>query len=249
MLLLWVHERGQRPGWLRRAALFGVGLALCGTILVITVLEKFREGGWITISVTSAFVALCFAIRAHYRAVGAKLAELDSSLADIPPEPNVVPAGPPDPAKQTAAVLVGSFGGLGVHTVLGVLATFPYHFENVLFLSIGVIDSGELKGERAVADVEARSVRCLEQYVEFARRLGFAAKGFHALGTDVVEEAEKLARRVCAEFPRTTFFSGQLVFQRETWYHRLLHNQTAYAIQRRLQWNGQAMVILPVRVR
>jgi hypothetical protein len=39
------------------------------------------------------------------------------------------------------------------------------------------------------------------------------------------------------------------VFQRETWYHRLLHNQTAYAIQRRLQWSGQAMVILPVRVR
>jgi hypothetical protein len=108
---------------------------------VITVLEKFREGGWITISVTSAFVALCFAIRAHYRAVGAKLAALDSSLADLPLDPDVVPAGPLDPAKQTAAVLVGSFGGLGVHTMLGVLATFPHHFQNIVFLSIGVIDS------------------------------------------------------------------------------------------------------------
>jgi hypothetical protein len=32
-------------------------------------------------------------------------------------------------------------------------------------------------------------------------------------------------------------------------YHAILHNQTAYAIQKRLQWEGLTMVILPVRVR
>jgi hypothetical protein len=39
------------------------------------------------------------------------------------------------------------------------------------------------------------------------------------------------------------------VFQRETWYGALLHNQTAYSLQRRLQWDGVPMVILPTRVR
>jgi len=50
-------------------------------------------------------------------------------------------------------------------------------------------------------------------------------------------------------FPRATFFAGQVVFQRERWYDAILHNQTAFAIQKRLQWAGMTMVILPVRVR
>jgi len=68
------------------------------------------------------------------------------------------------------------------------------------------------------------------------------------VGTEVVVEVDRLAREIAAEFPRTTFFSGQLIFRREAWYQRLLHNETAFSIQKRLQWRGQAMVILPVRV-
>jgi hypothetical protein len=68
------------------------------------------------------------------------------------------------------------------------------------------------------------------------------------VGTEPVE-AEGLCRRIAEEFSRATFFAGQLVFQREKWYQRILHNETAFAIQRRLQWDGLPMVILPVRVR
>jgi len=53
---------------------------------------------------------------------------------------------------------------------------------------------------------------------------------------------------VAQEFPRVTFFAGYILFQRERWYQRLLHNETAFAIQRRLQWAGMTMVILPARV-
>jgi len=54
---------------------------------------------------------------------------------------------------------------------------------------------------------------------------------------------------VAREFPRVTFFAGKMVFQRERWWQRLLHNETPVAIQKRLQWTGHAMVTLPVRVR
>ena len=40
----------------------------------------------------------------------------------------------------------------------------------------------------------------------------------------------------------------KLVFQRETWWNRVLHNETAFAIQRRLQWLGRPMLVMPVRV-
>jgi hypothetical protein len=63
-----------------------------------------------------------------------------------------------------------------------------------------------------------------------------------------VDEAERLCLDVAKEFPRITFFEGQLVFGRERWYQRILHNETAYAIQKRLQWAGKTVVILPARV-
>jgi hypothetical protein len=248
MLRLWWRSRRTRPGASRRVALFAFSLLLCATILVITVLEKFREGGWITLAGTGGLVALCFAIRAHYRTVGRKIAALDEVLVDIPGEPGAsVP--PLDPRAPTAAILVTSFGGLGIHTVLGILNTFPRTFKNLVFLSVAVIDSGEMKGEAAVPALRKRTEECLERYVEFANRLGLPATYRMAVGTEVVEEAQKLALEVGRDFPHSTFFSGKLIFRRESWYQRLLHNETAFAIQKRLQWQGQAMVILPVRVR
>jgi hypothetical protein len=40
-----------------------------------------------------------------------------------------------------------------------------------------------------------------------------------------------------------------MIFQRERWYHRLLHNETALAIEKRLRWAGITMMTLPIRVR
>ena len=64
-----------------------------------------------------------------------------------------------------------------------------------------------------------------------------------------MEEAEKLCLDAAREFPRITFFAGKMIFQRERWYDRLLHNETALALQKRLQWAGKTVVTLPVRVR
>ena len=38
-------------------------------ILGVTIYEKFLEGGWITLLVTSGLVLLCFVIKRHYRRV------------------------------------------------------------------------------------------------------------------------------------------------------------------------------------
>src|ERR1041385_4020138 len=75
------------------------------------------------------------------------------------------------------------------------------------------------------------------------------AEAFMSIGTDVVDELEHLCVEVKKRFPRAVFFAGQLVFQRDTWYQRLLHNETPYSLQRRLQWDGLPMVILRVQVK
>jgi amino acid transporter len=250
MALLWGRRRG-RPFFKRWTALFVGGFVLCATILVFTVYEKFFAGGWITLLVTGTMVLLCFAIRAHYQEVSKALSKLYSELGnlkDILP-PQVARPGEPDPDQPTAAVLVAGYGGLGIHTLLSIFRTFPEHFRSVIFLSVGVVDSGAFKGEEEVERLGVQTGETLQKYVELAHGLGIPSTSRKALGTDAVAEAEKLCLALVREFPRTTFFAGQVIFQRERWYQRLLHNETAYAIQKRLQWAGQTMVILPARVR
>jgi hypothetical protein len=186
-------------------------------------------------------------IRRHYRTVGEKLAQLDKVLGGIPTigQPNI---SAPDPAQGTAAVMVGSYGGLGIHTILNIFKSFPGYFKNLVFVSVGIVDSGAFKGEGEVENLRVRTEEQAKKYVALAQRLGFASTFRIALGTDPVDEAEKLCLALTTEFPRVVFFAGKVIFQKERWYNRLLHNQMAFLVQKRLHWRGIAMVILPVRV-
>lgn len=249
MLRATIRRRRERANWRARAALFGACFLFCATILAITVVEKFAEGGWITLTITAAVVALCYAIRAHYRSVGERLHQLYEELRAIPLpllDPNVDLSVDTD--KPTAVVLVAGFGGVGIHTFLNIFRTFPGHFKNVIFLSVGVIDSGESKGVDSVEALDVRTQAMLDQYVEMAHKLGIPAVSRYRTGTDAIHEAEALCRQVARDFPHVTFFAGKVVFSQERWYQALLHNETAFAIQKRLQWAGLTMAVLPAKV-
>jgi hypothetical protein len=250
MLRFWWSHRHVRAEWRPRLALFVAGFLLCLTILVITVFEKFAQGGWVTVVITSLVIAQCLVIRRHYLGVTSLTDRLYDTLADLPEPPTVaaLPARPLDPARPTAAVLVGSYGGVGIHTVLNVFRAFPGHFHNLVFLSVGVVDSGEFKGDHAVEDLQRRTEAMLERYLAFAAGLGVPATARYAIGTEAVAEAEALCRSVAREFPHAVFFAGKVIFRREKWYHRLLHNETALAIEKRLRWSGHTMVTLPIRI-
>lgn len=224
------------------------GSRLCATILVITTVEKFTEGGWLTLVITSLVIGLCYLIRSHYLRVRKGIAELDETLLDFPTS-GPVNTDPLNPNDSTAIQLVTSYNGFGIHTLLSVLTTFPETYKNIVFVSVAVIDSGSFKGVHEMEALEDSVREGLEKYVDLARRLGFAAEYRMATGIDVVETAIKLCREIAEEFPRSAVFSGQLTFRLEKFYHRLLHNETAFAIQRRLQWEGITTVILPIRVK
>jgi hypothetical protein len=145
-------------------------------------------------------------------------------------------------------VLVGAYGGVGIHTVLNIFRIFPGYFKGIVFLSVGVVDSGQFKGEHAVEELRARTEEMLEKYVALATKLGVAASSRMAIGTEAVAEAEQLCLATAREFPHVVFFAGKMIFQREKWYHRFLHNETALAVEKRLRWAGKTMMTLPVRV-
>jgi hypothetical protein len=125
---------------------------------------------------------------------------------------------------------------------------FPGHFKNFIFVSVGVIDSATMKGIAEVEEVRSRTAASLERYVKLAQQLGIAAGSRMSVGTEAVEEAEKICVEVAREFPHSVVFAGKLVFREERWFQRLLHNETAYVLQRRLQFAGLNAMVLPVRV-
>jgi len=245
MLRYWWRTPGE--GRRRGFAIHGVAFLLCSGILVGTVVEKGSEGGWVTIVVTGLLVGLAFVIRRHYRQVGDSLRRLDGILAAMPP-PSSAPHPVVDPKAPTAVLLVGGYGGLGVHALLTIQRIFPGHFKNFLFVSVGVIDSAAMKGVEEVDRVRLRTETSLQQYVDLAHRLKLAADYRLDVGTEAVAVAEQLSLAIGREFPRAVFFAGKLVFQRETIFQRLLHNETAYQLQRRLQFAGMNAMVLPVRV-
>ena len=247
MLRYWWTRAGE-AGRRRGLGIHGAAFLLCAGILAGTVYEKFGHGGWVTVAVTSAVVALCATIRRHYRGVVSHLRSLNSVLGALPSGRSSTPAGSLDRKATTAVLLVGGYGGLGVHSLLSIQRLFPRHFQNFVFLSVGVIDSATMKGVAEVDQVRARTEEGLARYVDLARRLGLAAGSRAAVGTEAVAEAERLCREVAREYPRAIFFAGKLVFERERWFQRLLHNETAYQLQRRLQLAGLNAMVLPVRV-
>lgn len=250
MVRFWIRERRTHPEWKRSLPIHLIGLGLCLSILSVVIYEKFGEGAWMTLVVTSGLIALCMLIRKHYRRVKGKMARLSEDLAMLEGirkrEPNLAAL---DRALPTAVLLASSYEGLGIHSLLTIFRVFPDTFRQVLFVSVAVIDSGNFKGRDEVEGLETKTKRDLDRYVDLARHMGLPAEGRMAVGIDPVLEAERLCAEIAREYPRAVFFAGKISFEREKWYQGLLHNETPHAIQRRLQWEGIPMVVLPVRVR
>jgi amino acid transporter len=245
MFKMWLRERGE--GRRRGLAVHGVALALCAGILTGIIYEKFALGGWVTIAVTGAVVWGCFVIRKHYQYVQHNLERLNTIMEALPSSA-VTKAPSIDRKKPTAVLLVGGYGGMGVHALLTIQKLFPGHFRNIIFVSIGVIDAATMKGVQEVDRLREQTKESLKNYVDLAHRFGLAAESRFAIGTDVLDEGEELCSAIAAEFPKALFFLGKLIFERERFYQRILHNETAYQLQRRLQFAGLNTMVLSVRV-
>jgi amino acid transporter len=245
----WWEVRHTEKLWLRRLFVNGLGLSFTGTILIVTIILKFAEGGWITVLVTSGFIVLCYGVRLHYDHVRRALKRLDDTLMNIPFQPdlkNPVPAK--NPAAPSAILIVRDFDGLAIHSLLSIGRLFPNHFKNLVFVSIAVIDSGRFKGLSEIESLRRMKEDDLKSFVDFANCLGWYAEYRYSLGIDLMEELEKLCKSVAKEFPRSMFFAGKLVFQEENFLTRLLHNHTPFTLEQRLQFEGLEMMILPIRV-
>jgi amino acid transporter len=247
LCIYWWRARGRDWRWVHRLAFSGLGLAVTSGILAVTVIEKFGEGGWVTVLITSLVITLCLAIHRHYDWVNDRLKEVDQVFSAAPcPKCEDPPALDPD--APTAVFVVGSSRGGGIHTLLWVQRLFPNHFRNFIFISAKAVDAQSYGGGEQSDRLRAALEGALAFYVNYCHANGLAATARFSLGTDRIDELVKLAEGVQKDFSNCVFFASKLVFRNENWATRLLHNQTALVLQRRLHLNGMQMFILPMQL-
>ncbi len=234
--------------WLQPLIVSGLGFIVTGSLLIGTVAFKFSQGGWATLLVTTLIALGCVAIRRHYVRTALSLNRLDDALTTVPLPRSEPTTAPMQRNAQTTILTVTNFGGLGIHSLLNQFRIFPNQFKQIVFVSVGAIDSGRFKGADEIEALRKSTEGELQKYVEFARKLGIPAEYRYSIGTDIVDELESLCLQASKDYPRSVTFGGQLVFQKEGAIVRWLHNQTCPALQRRLAFHGLPMVILPVRV-
>jgi amino acid transporter len=247
MSTYFIRNRKRETQWKKHLPVHMTGFLLCFTILIITCYEKFREGGWVTMMITFTFIVLCYLIRSHYHRVRDRVKQLDELLLNIETR-RKTNKNPVDPDKSTAIQLVNGYTGFGVHTFLSAIKNFPKMYENFIFVSVAVVDTGSFKGMEGIKNLEKSVEKDLKKYTQLARKLGYPADYRLATGTDVVETAADLCKSLKREFPKSTVFTGKLAFRRENLFHKLLHNQTAFSIQNKLHWDEITSVILPIRI-
>jgi amino acid transporter len=247
LCLYWWRHRKELEHWKRRFALSLVGFVICASILLVLVVEKFADGGWATAVIIAAIAGLCIYVRNHYRDTKAAIHSVDEVFANQPFGPHVGPVIP-DSEDQTAVFIVGTSRGGGLHALLWVQRLFPGHFKNFIFVNARTVDSHAYGGEGAVEQLRAEANATLKFFVDFCHSHGMASSAYLGFGTDVVNEVTKLCEDISTQYPNAIFFTSKLIFEHDNWFTRLLHNQAALAIQRRLHFDGLQMVILPMKV-
>ncbi len=243
-------QRRQRKHWHHLIIAF-CAMMVCGTILITTLIEKFSYGAWKTVLITGFVVCIGLLIRRHYDRVRARMAQIEEELGaamfsksskPLPEKPRM------DPRESTAVFLVGDSAASGMHTFLWVQRLFPGVFKNFVFASVGEIDTEEFSDETRWHALRRDTKTMLKQYIDFCTARGLPATYYHDYGTDVIETVTRLSERISADFPRSVFFAAKLIFEKENMMTQILHNQTAYMLQKKLHNKGQNLIIMPMKI-
>uniref|UniRef100_UPI003137E514 KUP/HAK/KT family potassium transporter n=1 Tax=Ferrovibrio terrae TaxID=2594003 RepID=UPI003137E514 len=242
----WLTHRETR-GWVFGLAQSLLGFIVTFGILLVTLVEKFADGAWFTVLATGFVFLVGLGIKRHYDSVNRQLAEADALFGNgqsVAPQPELVP----DPKARTAALFLGSRDGVAMHTLLAALTLFPNQFKNVIFLTVGEIDTEQFHGQEKVARMQAEIDARLQRFSSWCARRGIATGSYVAYGTDTVQLLDQLAGEALKAYPNTVFFASKLLFHNDNVFTRLLHNTTALSLQRLLHLRGMPMVILPMKV-
>jgi len=246
LCIYWWRVRRTDRRWIVRIALSGLGLAVTSGILAVTTVEKFTEGGFLTLLITGVVIGFCILNRAHYQKIRRKLGKADESLPIEYPRPAPQPVL--EPNEPTAVFVVGSCRWGGVYALDWVRREFPGHFRNFVFMSARTVDAKCYSGSDELEQERRKAEATLSYFITYCNNRDLAAKTYVGFGIDPIEELTNLAEKIRQDFPHSMFFTSKLIFEHDNWYIRQLHSEAALTMLRRLHLLNMPMVVLPMKL-
>ncbi|MBB3210852.1 amino acid transporter [Herbaspirillum sp. Sphag1AN] len=243
----WWLRRRLVNSWHWQLSLSVIALAISVLVLAQMLLIKPFNSTGMAIILLLVLSLLCFYIRANYRQTKRAIRALDQVFASQPFGMNLSSV-PVQPEAPTAVFIVGTSRGSGLHALLWVQRMFPGHFRNFIFVNARTAAIVADAGADTLTHIRVEANATLQFFVEFCRSHELASAAYLGFGSDAVEEVSKLCQEVSKDYPQSIFFASKLIFDQDNWFIRLLHNQAALAIQRRLHTNGLQMLILPMKL-
>jgi len=248
LLIYWARHR-QKPKWRRKFVVATIGFIVCASILIITIFEKFHEGGWITILITSLSIIAGLIVKKLYNRLKTSLEKNEAQFADYENiEECILSESRVDKNAATAAIIVDQTFGSGMNCLLEIKKLFPGIFKNFIFVTVGELDSNIFSEEKKWREMRRRTKSTLRKYRNYCNANGRFAKSYVGYGTDIVEKLSQLTDRVIKDYPNCTFFGTKFIFDNETIFTQFLYNHTAYIMQRKLHNKGKTMVVLPMKI-
>ncbi len=246
MIRYWAQHR--EGIWYLRLLVSILAAAVSATVLVALLWTHSLVWAGGTLAAILVMGLFCFLVRRHYGSVGRSLARLDTLVQAAEVDPHHEPPRVWDKNAPTAVFLVSGYNGPGMHTVLGLQRILPGYFHQMVFASVGTFDFDRFKGQGEVENLKASVTDALQKYVALVQRWGYAGESRSSFGVDAIEELDELCGRIAADYPRSVFFCGDLIFHMPSALTRLLHQGTAEELQRRIRARGLPLIVIPIRV-
>ena len=248
----WVKSRKKIKNYQLKLIFSIIAFVICFIILVINIFEKFNEGGWVVILIPALLMIISIMIHKHYTYVQNKLNKLDIKAAKIYKLNNIdntelIPTL--DMNAKTAIFFVNSHIGAGIQCINHVLEIFPNTFKNFVFITTGEVDSKTLYNKNFNNTFYFNNLELIIDYLRFFCSLKeIPSDGFFNYGIDKIEELTTLANKSLEIYPNSIFFGTTLLFNEDKFWTKLLHNNTAYTLQKNLHNKNKNMILLPIQI-
>lgn len=246
--IYWIRNRRRKAKWRSKLIISAVGFVLCMGILLITTFEKFYEGGWFTLLITSVFVGMGLWIKNMYRKLKMRLMQKEIEFYGYDIQTEINPSAEPNRNAPTAAIIVDQTFGSGMNCLIEIKKLFPGIFKNFIFVTVGEVDSNTFREEKRWRDMRRKTKFILRKYKNYCNANGRFAKAYVGYDTDIVEKLTQLTERVAKDYPNAVFFGTKFIFDNENIFTQILYNHVAYIMQRRLHVRGVNMIILPMKI-
>ncbi len=220
MFIRWIKHKGRH--WVLKAVVNGIGAAVTAVVVVIVAITKFHEGAWIVVIVVPLLVFAMLKVKHHYNAVQKQLRLTPEELSKTNIEKAVY--------RNRVIVPIESIN----RSSLRALRFAETISDSVTAFSVVITeeDAAKIKEKFKLLDTD---IPLIVKYSPYRKVVSMLLK--------YIESAEYDYRRG----DMITVVVPQFVVRK--WWHRLLHNNTRFFIERELLKHRHIVVaVMPLQL-